>query len=114
MARGGKQQVAAAAKAYQRATRRLRAHLDEVDEGLVVFVEMMRQGESAAAVLTGTDASRRRRELADSFDDFEAAKKRLRLCVLRLSQEQGDSVADVARALGISRQLAYRLLAEGD
>jgi ABC-type phosphate transport system auxiliary subunit len=56
----------------------------------------------------------RRSELTDALDEFEAARHRVRLAMFALAKEQGSSHSDVARALGISRQLASRLAAESD
>ncbi|HUO49676.1 MAG TPA: helix-turn-helix domain-containing protein [Acidimicrobiales bacterium] len=114
MSSGGRRQISAAATAYRRATRRLRGHLDEIDAGLEIFIAMLRQGESVGEVLLGTDASSSRKEFARAMADFESARHRLRVAVLQLGQEQGESIAELARALGISRQLAYRLLAEAE
>jgi len=105
--------VLEAVASYQQATRRLRALLDGVDSGLDVFTAMIEGGDSAAAVLLGTDASASRHEFAAAMAAFEVSRRRLRVAVLRLGQKEGEGVADLAKALGISRQLAYKLLAEG-
>jgi hypothetical protein len=112
MARSSKQQVLKAVTDYQRATRHLRTLLGEVDTGLHTFVALVKSDEAVAALLLGADAASRRREFAQAMTDFENARRRLRIAVLRLGEEQGESVADMAKALGISRQLAYRHLAE--
>jgi hypothetical protein len=54
----------------------------------------------------------RRSEVTQALEDFEAARHRVRLAMFALAKEQGSSFSDVARVLGISRQLASRLAAE--
>jgi hypothetical protein len=44
-----------------------------------------------------------------ALKDFEAARHRVRLAMFSLAKEQGSSFSDMARALGISRQLGSRL-----
>ena len=112
MARGGRQEVLAAVTAYRRATRDLRSHLDDVDAGLETFVSLLKKGLSVTGLLVSTDASARRLEFVDAMSEFEDNRRRLRVALLRLGAQHGESVADMARAVGISRQLAYRLMAE--
>ena len=112
MARSTKQQLMTAVTAYQKATRRLRSLLADVDDGLETFVALIRADAQVAAVLLGTGASSSRHEFTEAMTDFEQTRRRLRTALLRLGSERGESVADMARALGISRQLAYRHLAE--
>jgi len=111
MARSTKQQVFAAVTAYQKATRHLRARLEEVDRGLAAFVDLIRTDEPVAALLLGTGASSNRQQFAEAMNDFEETRRQLRTALLRLGAEREESIADMARALGISRQLAYRHLA---
>jgi len=54
----------------------------------------------------------RRSEVTDALGEFEAARHQVRLAMFALAKEQGSSFSDLARALGISRQLASRLAAE--
>jgi len=108
-----KRRVLTAVAAYRHATRRLRTLLDEVDAGLEVFVSLVEEDVSMAELLLGTDASARRREFAEAMDAFETTRRRLRIAVLQLGSERGESITAMAKALGISRQLAHRLMAEG-
>ena len=114
MATGGRQRLLKAIRAYQDATAEVRALLDEVDQGLGVFAELLESGEPVAALLGGGEASASRRQFVKAMTDFETARRRLRIAVITLGVEQGESMADLARSLGISRQLAYRLQAEDD
>ena len=55
-----------------------------------------------------------RKEMTEALEAFETARHRLRLAMFALAEEQGMSISEVARGLGISRQLASRLAAEAD
>ena len=55
-----------------------------------------------------------RRQMTEALEQFEVARHRVRLSMFALAEEQGMSISDVARSLGISRQLASRLAAEAD
>ena len=55
---------------------------------------------------------RRHRELTEVMDEFEAARHRVRLSLFALAESEGASKSEVARRLGISRQLASRLAVE--
>jgi hypothetical protein len=112
VAKSAKQEVLAGIKGYQRATRKLRGLLDGVDFGLDILTSALRDGDSAISVLLRTDASSSRQEFMQTMDDFETSRRTLRVAILRLGQEQGNGVAELAKALGISRQLAYRILGE--
>jgi hypothetical protein len=112
MARSSKQQVLRAVKNYQRATRHLRLLLEDVDAGLGTFMGLVKSEEAVAALLLGTQAASRRHEFAQAMADFEEGRRQLRVAILRHGAERGESIADMAKALGISRQLAYRHMAE--
>ena len=56
----------------------------------------------------------RRREVTEALEEFETARHRVRLSMFGVAEEQDASISEVARALGISRQLASRLAAEAD
>jgi hypothetical protein len=55
---------------------------------------------------------KRRRELTETLDAFEAARHQARLAIFSLALDQGTSISGMARTLGVSRQLASRLAAE--
>jgi hypothetical protein len=112
MARSSKQKVFASVAAYQKATLQLRAMLEDVDAGLDIFVDLIRADESVSALLFGTGASSSRRDFAQAMADFEVTRRRLRRDLLQFGAERGESIADMAKALGISRQLAYRQLSQ--
>ena len=53
-----------------------------------------------------------RQEITDDLGAFEAARHAVRVALFALAGEEGTSISDMGRALGISRQLASRLAAE--
>jgi hypothetical protein len=56
--------------------------------------------------------SERREAVADAMADFEAVRFRVRAELIAAAQAQGRNLSDVARALGVSRQLTSRLQIE--
>jgi response regulator of citrate/malate metabolism len=85
---------------YQRATNRLVRRVESGDR-LVDTVE--RIGGRAL-----------RPELTDVLDEFETARHNTRLAMFALAQEEHTSISELARALGISRQLGSRLAREAE
>ena len=55
-----------------------------------------------------------RQELNEALEDFESLRHQVRVTFLTLAQEQGTSISEAGRMLGISRQLASRVAAEAD
>ncbi|HUI02308.1 MAG TPA: hypothetical protein VLZ77_02120 [Acidimicrobiales bacterium] len=72
------------------------------------------QGDDLVATLESLEGPLRRREVTEALDEFETARHRVRLSMFGVAEEQDASISEVARALGISRQLASRLAAEAD
>jgi hypothetical protein len=52
--------------------------------------------------------------VTEAIQEFEAARHQLRLALFSLGKEEGASISEVGRVLGISRQLASRLAGESD
>lgn len=50
--------------------------------------------------------------MTEAIEDFEAARHQLRLALMVVGSGEGASISDVARVLGISRQLGARLAAQ--
>jgi len=71
-------------------------------------------GEELVSALERLNGPLRRREVTDALEEFEAARHRVRLSMFGVAEEQDASISEVARGLGISRQLASRLAAEAD
>ena len=77
--------------------------------------ELARRVDGGDAAITAMDKMRtslRRREITETFDELESARHQVRLALMDLCIEEGSSRSDVARMLGISRQLASRLAIE--
>jgi response regulator of citrate/malate metabolism len=55
-----------------------------------------------------------RLQMTEALEQFEVARHRVRLSMFALAEEQGMTISELARSLGISRQLASRLAAEAD
>jgi hypothetical protein len=53
-----------------------------------------------------------REEVTSSMEAFEEARRRVRVAMFARALEQGASISEMGRAIGISRQLASRLAAE--
>ena len=51
----------------------------------------------------------RRESVTDAIADFEAARHKVRVELVAEAHDQGRNISDVARALGVSRQLTSRL-----
>jgi hypothetical protein len=63
--------------------------------------------------LLSRDAAKLRGELTNALDEFERTRHMVRLSLFAvLGLDQGETVAEIARTLGISRQLASRLARE--
>jgi len=50
-----------------------------------------------------------REAVTEAIADFEAARHRVRLELVTAAQDEGRNLSDVAKALGVSRQLTSRL-----
>lgn len=70
----------------------------------------VQRGESVLEAFSAMDgAMRRHRELPQTLEEFEAARHQVRLALFDLALDQGATASELARRLGISRQLASRL-----
>jgi len=91
-------------------------HLQEVliafRQTLELLTERIDMGELTVDALRNLDAPISRRTLTESMEEFESARRQMRVAILALSLSQGSSISDVAKVLGISRQLASRLAAD--
>jgi len=101
------------------------SELIEVAEQLCTVLRRYNKASASVATLVDQDTHLvlaleslegpvRRSEVTEALEEFEAARHRVRLAMFALAKEQESSFSDVARALGISRQLASRLAAEAE
>ena len=85
-------------KGYEREMTRIRRRLED--------------GAPALDASRGTEIPAQRRRVTEGIEEFEAARKQLRVALLAVGQEEGASASDVARVLGVSRQLISRIAAQ--
>jgi hypothetical protein len=89
----------------------LRAVLIRHKNAMVLNAKRIESGEwTDAAANAGVPGIRS--EVTEAMDNFEKARHQVRLAFFDLGTDQGKSIAEMGRALGISRQLASRLAAE--
>jgi hypothetical protein len=96
------------------AAEHLRTVLRRYNKASANVATLVDQGVHLVSALERLDGPVRRSEVTEVLEEFEAARHRVRLAMFALATEQGSSFSDVARALGISRQLASRLAAEAE
>ena len=70
------------------------------------------RGETLEEVFPAIEGPARPREVTEVLAEFEAARHQVRLAMLELGGEQGITISEMGRQLGLSRQLASRLAAE--
>jgi hypothetical protein len=112
MARSAKQGVLSALRSYRQAAQQVGTLVGGVELGLDILATSIREGDLVLSVLLQTDAAASRQGFTQAMEELLEARRRLRVALLRLGQEQGSAVAELANALGFSRQLPYRIMAE--
>lgn len=90
----------------------LRGDLQHYERTMKRIASQLENGHPAIAASGETDIADERRRVTESIEQFEAARHQLRLALMAVGREEGASISDVGRVLGISRQLASRLAAE--
>jgi vacuolar-type H+-ATPase catalytic subunit A/Vma1 len=99
------------------------AHLVQMTERLTEVLQRYRassielgtrvdRGERLEEIFPAIEGPARPREVTEVLAEFEAARHQVRLAMLELGGEQGITIAEMGRQLGLSRQLASRLAAE--
>src|SRR5580658_4854945 len=91
---------------------RLRQLLRRYEKANGDLAKLIASGEPAISALTKVKTPVRRREVTETFEEFDAARHQVRLALLALCLEEGANRSEVGRVLGISRQLASRLAIE--
>ncbi len=92
----------------------LREQLLRYEKAMATIVQRLETGAPAISASKGTSIPSERRQVTEAIEEFEAARHQLRLALFALGKEEGASMSEVGRVLGISRQLASRLAAEAD
>jgi len=90
----------------------LRSQLRLYQDAVQRFIEHLEKGETALAAAQNTNVARYRQLATEAIEGFEGARRQMRLALFALGQEEGASISQLGRALGVSRQLASRLAAE--
>jgi DNA-directed RNA polymerase sigma subunit (sigma70/sigma32) len=84
--------------------RHKRSHLE--------LTQVVLRGESVRDAIGFEVPQRRRRELTATLDAFETARHEFRLVLFALCMEEGATISEIGRALGVSRQRASHLARE--
>jgi len=90
----------------------LRDTLRRYERAMTKIAEHLEAGEPGVAAARGTGIPNQRRQVTEAIEEFEAARHQLRLALFVVGGEEGASIAEIGRVLGISRQLASRLASE--
>jgi hypothetical protein len=93
-------------------TEHLSAVLERYKRSSVELATRVQRGEMLENVFPVIEGPARPREVTEVLSEFEAARHQVRLAMLELGSEQGISISEMGRQLGLSRQLASRLAAE--
>lgn len=90
----------------------LRDKLERYETSMITIRGRLEHGDPALDASRGTAIPAGRRQVTEGIEEFEAARHQLRLALFAVGKEEGATISDVGRVLGISRQLASRLAAE--
>ena len=90
----------------------LRELLLHYERTMEKIAKRLEAGEPAVGAAKGTGIPTERRLVTEGIQEFEAARHQLRLALFAVGKEEGASMSDVGRVLGVSRQLASRLAAQ--
>jgi len=90
----------------------LRSELLGYEKTMTSIARRLERGEPGIAASSGTVIPAQRRQVTEAIEGFEAARHQLRLALFALGKEEGASISEIGRVLGISRQLASRLAGE--
>jgi hypothetical protein len=91
---------------------RLRDLLRRYERTMLKIGERLEDGTPAVAAGKGLSIPSERRDVTEAIQEFEASRHRLRLALFAVGKDEGASISEIGRALGISRQLASRLAGE--
>ncbi len=95
-------------------TEHLRAVLVHFKSSVVDVAGLLEGGDLPVAALTGAPGPVTRKELNEALEEFERLRHQVRVSFFALATEEGTSISEVGRMLGISRQLASRVAAEAE
>jgi hypothetical protein len=87
----------------------LRDRIRESRKGLQKGLELLDRGVGIDEALRALNTAERRLAMTELLTEFEECRHRLRLSITVAGLEEGMSIGDIARAFGVSRQLASRM-----
>jgi len=90
----------------------LRSELDDHEGICRMLLTEVRVDHQITGVLPQIHADTSRSAVTDAIRGFEAARHRVRLLLVAIEVEEGESIGDVARSWGVARQLASRWVQE--
>lgn len=74
----------------------------------------LEEGEPVFGPDEDTEAPAHRQRVTEAIEEFEASRHQLRVVLFAVGKEEGASITQVGRVLGISRQLASRIARKED
>ena len=104
--------LASEVAAFNEANRKLRAALEQFENANAGLAQRVQGGDRLVDALKGVGAPEPRLEINEALEEFEVARHRVRVAMFARAIEDGTSMSEVGRALGVSRQLSARLGAE--
>ena len=88
--------------------------LNDLDESVAVLGKGIERGAPIIEALEDVGGTLTLPAMLETFDEFHAARQALRVALLAIAQREGTTASELARTLGISRQLASRLAVEAE
>ncbi len=95
-------------------TEELREVLQRYRKSSIELATRVSRGEALDEIFPVIEGPARPREVTETIIEFSAARHQVRLAMFVLGDEQGISISEMGRQLGMSRQLASRLAAEAN
>jgi len=92
----------------------LRAELQGFETAMLKIAKRLEHDDPLVSAGHGIGAPGHRRQVTEAIETFVAARHKLRIALFAAGKEEGASISEVGRVLGISRQLASRIAAEKD
>jgi hypothetical protein len=89
-----------------------RAEMRRAEQALRRVVGRIENGETVESLIVLRPPAEKRKAFLESLEEVHRTRHTVRRKVFTLAQQRGVTVADLARAWGISRQLASRYLKE--
>jgi hypothetical protein len=106
--------LAVALPALADVAQRVHDALDEAARALTVVRDHLQAGGRVSDFETLIDPIPLRSGLSSALSDFEHRRHEAQRALFRIMQAEGQSISDIARMWGISRQLVSRIVHEAD